>query len=160
MPLSIGTCLTSRSSLRKPQATPLRTSKPKCECPLLLSGHTFLVVVSLFCFYCVLFIYLFIFRGRCLKILHSGQQKTRTVFTKWKRIFIYLHIAFFLVHEQFASSHHSHTNTHKQQSRCAHWNTRDLLCVWLFWISIFCLYAQLILNRWIKVLFLIRQFTM
>lgn len=34
-----GTCLTSTSSLMKPQVTPPRTSKPKCECPLLLSGY-------------------------------------------------------------------------------------------------------------------------
>lgn len=46
MPLCIGTRLTLKRLLMKPQTTPLRTSKPKCECPLLLSSRTFV------CFFC------------------------------------------------------------------------------------------------------------
>lgn len=69
----------------------------------------------------------------------------------------------FLVREQFAftitSDTHKHTHT-SSHHMCMLKYTRFDACVWLFWMSIFCLCTQLILNGWIKVLFLIRQFTM
>lgn len=55
IPLCTGTCLTLKRLLMKPQVTPLRTSKLKCECPLLLSRYTFvahLLICRYSCIFC------------------------------------------------------------------------------------------------------------
>lgn len=137
MPLSIGTCLTSRSSLRKPQATPLRTSKPKCECPLCCL--VILLLLLFLCFFCVCFVYLFLSGGGCLKMLPIGQQKPRIVFTKLKHIHIFTYIAFFLVHEQFAFKITSVTHKHTQATItvCKLKYTRFDVCVAVLNIHLF-----------------------